>query len=59
MVFSSRELTGVAKQATLVITDYAVSFRGARELEPGKMIYPEDVAMPMPWRAMNPNSFWI
>lgn len=36
MMFSSHELIGVARQATTVITDYAVSVKEAYNLQPAQ-----------------------
>lgn len=41
VLFSSRGLVGVAKQATMVITDYAVSFKDAYSVLPAQTLDPD------------------
>ena len=44
VLFSSRGLVGVAKQATMVITDYAVSFKDAYSVLPAQTLDPESMS---------------
>ncbi|MBS5000766.1 sensor histidine kinase [Holdemania filiformis] len=44
VLFSSRGLVGVAEQATMVITDYAVSFKDAYSVLPAQTLYPESMS---------------
>ena len=44
VLFSSRGLVGVAEQATMVITDYAVSFKDAYSVLPAQTLDPESMS---------------